>query len=73
MQIIDWDKVYDLAKKHTKEEFLKATAQMGKVDELPAIQRFTSYMERYEKQVLDRKSTRLNSSHTDISRMPSSA
>ena len=51
MQIIDWDKVYDLARKHTKEEFIKATTEMGKVDELPAIQRFTTYMERYEKQV----------------------
>lgn len=64
MQIIDWDKVYDLAKKHTKEEFLKATAQMGKVDELPAIQRFTSYMERYEKQVLP---SLLQNSHTPLS------
>ena len=27
----------------------------------------------YEKEFKDRKSTRLNSSHTDISRMPSSA
>ena len=27
----------------------------------------------YEKNILDRKSTRLNSSHTDSSRMPSSA
>ena len=30
-------------------------------------------MQVYEKGNLDRKSTRLNSSHTDISRMPSSA
>ena len=27
----------------------------------------------FDTQVIDRKSTRLNSSHTDISRMPSSA
>jgi recombination protein RecT len=64
MQIIDWDKVYDLAKKHTKEDFIKATTQMGKVDELPAIQRFTTYMERYEKQVLP---SLLQNSHTPLS------
>ena len=29
--------------------------------------------EKYEQLEVDRKSTRLNSSHTDISRMPSSA
>ena len=29
--------------------------------------------ETYAQRMLDRKSTRLNSSHTDISRMPSSA
>ena len=32
-----------------------------------------SWFERDPKNILDRKSTRLNSSHTDISRMPSSA
>ena len=40
-------------------EWLKALAAEGKIREVP---RFS-----------DRKSTRLNSSHTDISRMPSSA
>ena len=35
---------------------------------------FFPYCEKHGiKQILDRKSTRLNSSHTDISRMPSSA
>ena len=37
---------------------------MGKVDELPAIQKFTTYMERYEKQVLP---SLLQNSHTPLS------
>lgn len=52
MQIIDWNKVYDLAKSSTKEEFLKSTQQMGKIEELAPVQKFITYMERYEKQVL---------------------
>ena len=34
---------------------------------------YSYYNDDYEYEVEDRKSTRLNSSHTDISRMPSSA
>ena len=37
------------------------------------LERLSSLPEPTEKQKEDRKSTRLNSSHTDISRMPSSA
>ena len=35
--------------------------------------RYVESLSAYARQFLDRKSTRLNSSHTDISRMPSSA
>ena len=51
MQIIDWVKVHELAQKPLA-EFLEATKTMGKVDELPSIQKFSTYMDRYEKQVL---------------------
>ena len=51
MQIIDWVKVHELAQKPLA-EFLESTKSMGKVDELPSIQKFSTYMDRYEKQVL---------------------
>ena len=48
------------------------------VQEILAVYRAQSFSEhhkgeRFERLMQDRKSTRLNSSHTDISRMPSSA
>lgn len=51
MQIIDWENVYELAKKPLA-EFLEATKNMGKVEELPSVQKFTTYLDRYEKQVI---------------------
>ena len=41
--------------------------------EIPLNQEKISHLQSAKKIILDRKSTRLNSSHTDISRMPSSA
>jgi phage RecT family recombinase len=52
MNIIDWKKVYELAKTNKYEDFLEATKNMGKVDELPTIQKFSAYMERYEQQII---------------------
>ena len=46
---------------------------MSKLDELLEIWAKDSVIDRTEPGKEDRKSTRLNSSHTDISRMPSSA
>lgn len=52
MTLIDWNQVYNLARNLTYDEFVKATAQMGKADELPAVQKFVAYMDKYEKQIL---------------------
>ena len=43
------------------------------IEEPEAIRKFGDNYRNYKNKVPDRKSTRLNSSHTDISRMPSSA
>ena len=60
------------------ENIKKITARLKTAEEITGIkgcQEFQgdgwSYIKRFDE--LDRKSTRLNSSHTDISRMPSSA
>jgi len=52
MKLIDWKQVYELAKPSSFEDFLKATERMGKEDELPAVQKFVAYMDKYEKQTL---------------------
>jgi recombination protein RecT len=52
MKLIDWKQVYELAKTSSFEDFLKATERMGKEDELPAVQKFVAYMDKYEKQTL---------------------
>jgi len=52
MKLIDWKQVYELAKTSSYEDFLKATERMGKEDELPAVQKFVAYMDKYEKQTL---------------------
>ena len=41
--------------------------------EINGIKRYVTGLNEFAPELLDRKSTRLNSSHTDISRMPSSA
>ena len=53
----------------------KEIAVQGRAQLLPNIQLSgqTNWNEYYEDDVLDRKSTRLNSSHSSVSRMPSSA
>ena len=76
-------RVQKLAAEHGDWVILSAKA----VSELPAVARevrsrgsakivwsaYLAYDDTERRRVLDRKSTRLNSSHTDISRMPSSA
>jgi recombination protein RecT len=52
MKLIDWNQVYNLARTLTYDEFVKATERMGKEDELPAVQKFVAYMDKYEKQIL---------------------
>ena len=60
------------------EEYRKAKSELSKHpsfnnNELPDDQTLCPYLAKPISKKLDRKSTRLNSSHTDISRMPSSA
>lgn len=52
MNIIDWRKVYETAKKNNYEDFLKAVENMGKVEDLPVIKKFSTYMERYEQELI---------------------
>lgn len=52
MKIIDWKQVYELAKNSSFEDFIKATEKLGKEDELPVVQKFVAYMDKYEKQIL---------------------
>mgnify|MGYP003340460167 CR=1 FL=1 len=62
-------KVHDVAKAHNAEHTVVTShSQDKKKNPLPAAKKL-KHLKRYS----DRKSTRLNSSHTDISRMPSSA
>lgn len=63
IQLIDFEKLYHLAKTSTLEEFLQATQKLAKVDELPAMQKFILYMERYEKMILP---SLLNDSHAKV-------
>lgn len=60
---IDFEKLYTLARNSSLEDFLKFTDSINKTDELPAVQRFVSYMERYEKQVLP---SLLNDTHAKV-------
>ena len=50
--LIDWGKLYDFAKANTKEQFLTAVNKMIKIDELPLMERFITYMHKYEDMVL---------------------
>jgi recombination protein RecT len=52
MILIEWEKVYEAAKNMSLEQFLEATKNIGKMEELPAVQKFTTYMDKYEKQIL---------------------
>ena len=54
--------------------FERAVRHRLNICEINEVKQYLSELAIYEyEMVLDRKSTRLNSSHTDISRMPSSA
>ena len=52
MNIIDWKKVYETAKKSNYDDFIKAVENMGKVEELPVVKKFSAYMERYEQELI---------------------
>ena len=52
MNIIDWKKVYESAKTSNYENFLKEVENMGKVEELPVVKKFSVYMERYEQELI---------------------
>jgi len=60
---IDFEKLYTLARNSSLEDFLKFTDSINRADELPAVQRFVTYMERYEKQVLP---SLLNDTHAKV-------
>jgi recombination protein RecT len=64
MQLIDFEKLYSLAHNSSLEDFLNATAKMANTEDLPAVQKFSVYMERYEKQILP---SLLNDSHAKVS------
>ena len=70
-KLVDWDQAQVHVLTHTLHygtgvfEGIRAY----ETEKGPAVFRLTEHMQRF----IDRKSTRLNSSHTDISRMPSSA
>jgi len=51
MTNINWEQVYQLAKQHSIEDFLKSVTSLSN-QELPSVQKFASYMDKYEKKVL---------------------
>lgn len=63
MENLDFEKLYHLARNSSMEDFLKHTSSLVNKPELPVIQKFTSYMERYEKQVLP---SLLNDTHAQV-------
>ena len=71
-QPTDWDKSFDYFKKSglLAEQHNYDKQVYSSVNNLMA---YDNGRADYKHAILDRKSTRLNSSHTDISRMPSSA
>jgi phage RecT family recombinase len=60
---LDWKEIYSIANNSTFEEFLKYVKVFDKEKELPAVQKFVSYMEKYEKQVLP---SLLNDTHAKV-------
>ena len=60
---IDFEKLYTLARNSSLEEFLQFTDSLSKIEEQPPVQRFITYMERYEKQVLP---SLLNDTHAKV-------
>jgi len=50
--LIDWNKVYDLAKSSTREDFIKESENFGKIEESAPVQQFITYMEKYQRKVL---------------------
>ena len=52
MNLIDWKKVYENAKKLNYDDFLASVQKMEKVDDLPVVQKFSTYMGRYESEII---------------------
>lgn len=63
MQNIDFEKLYHLARNSTMEDYLKFTSSLYKPQELPVVQQFATYMDRYEKKVLP---SLLNDTHAQV-------
>jgi len=52
MQIIDWKKIYELAKTNPLDKFIEEANKLDKIDDLPVVKKFSAYMERYEQMIL---------------------
>lgn len=63
MQNIDFEKLYHLARNSSMEDYLKFTSSLYKPQELPVVQQFANYMDRYEKKVLP---SLLNDTHAQV-------
>jgi len=63
MQNIDFEKLYHLARNSSMEDYLKFTNSLYKPQELPVVQQFATYMDRYEKKVLP---SLLNDTHAQV-------
>lgn len=63
MQNIDFEKLYHLARNSSMEDYLKFTSSLYKPQELPVVQQFATYMDRYEKKVLP---SLLNDTHAQV-------
>jgi len=63
MQNIDFEKLYHLARNSSIDDFLNFASSLYKPQDLPVVQQFATYMERYEKKVLP---SLLNDTHAQV-------
>jgi len=59
----DYERLYELARTTTLDQFIRQADSIAKVEDQPPVQRFVSYMERYERQVLP---SLLNDTHARV-------
>jgi len=63
MTDINFEKLYHLARNSSLEDFLKFTDSLNKIEQLPVVQQFATYMERYQNKVLP---SLLNDTHAQV-------